>query len=165
MGEPTPAHAWLEHFIGEWDVTNYLYMEPGGEPQQSKASATCAWKIPGKWVEESFEGSMMGMPFSGFGMTGFDNVKKQYVGTWMDTMGSGLYVSYGSVSPDMKVLTMFGKMDEPMTGEMGKTIMHQVTIHSEDHHTFEMYEVVYGEPFVVMKMDYRRNAMTNASEE
>jgi hypothetical protein len=33
---------------------------------------------------------MMGMPMSGFGMTGFDNTRKQYVGTWADTFGTSI---------------------------------------------------------------------------
>lgn len=166
MGQPTAAHAWLGRFVGEWDVKTETFMDPAAPPIVSSATAKVTWKMEGKWIEEHFHGDMMGMPFEGFGSTGFDNVKKQYVSSWMDSMGSGLYVSYGSVSPDMKTLTMFGKMDEPMTGEYGKAVMYQITVHSEDHHTFEMKEVVYGDPFTVMKMEYRRKgAMSDAGEQ
>jgi len=165
LGEPTAAHAWLGHFVGEWDVKTETFMDPSGPPMVSSATSKTTWKLEGKWVEEEFHGDMMGMPFTGFSTCGFDNVRKQYVSTWIDSMGSGLYVSYGSVSPDMKTMTMFGTMDEPMTGEMGKTVMHQVTIHSPDHHTFEMKEVIYGEPFTVMRMEYhRKKAMSDAGE-
>jgi hypothetical protein len=35
----------------------------------------------------------MGMPFEGLGYTGYDNVKKQYFGTWIDSMSTGIMTS------------------------------------------------------------------------
>lgn len=154
--QPTPAHEWLGHFVGEWDVKTSMWMDPSAPPMESTATSTVSWRFPSKWIEESFKGDMMGMPFDGMGLTGFDTVRKQYVSVWIDSMGTGLYASAGSINPEMTTLSMYGEMNEPMTGEMGKMVMYQVTIKDADHHTFEMKEVVYGEPMVMMRMEYTR---------
>ena len=39
---------------------------------------------------------MMGTPFTGHGMTGYDNVTGKYWSTWTDSMSTGIMVSEGS---------------------------------------------------------------------
>lgn len=154
--ESTPAHQMLDRFVGEWDVTMTMWMDPAGPPMESKGTASVTWKFPGKFIEENFAGDMMGMPFQGYSLMGFDNAKKQFVSLWIDSMGTGMSTMAGSADPSMKTIAMVGTMDEIMTGEMGKAFMMTTTIHSDDHHVAEMKEIIYGEPFTVMKLDYRR---------
>ena len=41
---------------------------------------------------------MMGQPFSGVGIDGYDNLRKKYVTTWIDTMGTGIFSMEGTAS-------------------------------------------------------------------
>lgn len=152
-----PAHEWLGHFVGEWDIEMSMWMDPGAPPTQSKGHASVSWKFPGKFIQEDFSSDFMGTPYKGFGMTGFDNNRNQFVSMWCDAMGTGMMQMTGSVDPEMKTMCLVGSMDEPMTGEMGKAVMYVVTIHSPDRHSAEMKEIIYGEPFTVMRIDYKRS--------
>lgn len=163
--QPKPIHEWLGRFIGEWDTETTMVMDPAAPPMVSKGHATISWKFPGRFIQEDFRGELMGMPFQGFGMTGFDNAKNQLVGIWCDSMGTGFAYVKGSLSPDMTKMSMVGEMDEPATGEMGKAFLYTVTIHSDDHHTMQMQEIIYGEPFTVMTIDYRRSDSASASHD
>ena len=154
-----PAHEFLTSaFVGEWDVQTKMWMDPAGEPMTSKGTATIEPMFDGKFVRERFKGDMMGMQFEGESTTGFDNTKKLFVSTWMDSMGTGVMLMKGSISEDGKTLTFVGEMDEPMTGEMGKAIQMVITVDSADKHTGTMYEILYGKPMKVMELAYTRRA-------
>ena len=59
--------------------------------------------LGGRFLEERVQSSFMGQPFSGIGYTGYDNVKKKYVSTWMDNMGTMIMVMEGTPDPAGKV--------------------------------------------------------------
>lgn len=157
-GTPGEPHEFLGQSIGDFDCTMRMWMDPSAPPMEFKASAKRYWKIEGKWVGEDFEcPDMMGMgSFTGFGITGWSNVRKQFVSTWCDSMTTSLMTMHGSISADMKTMTLIGEMDEPMTGEIGKAVMAKTRIIDDDHSRFEMYEILYGEPFKVMEIEYTR---------
>ena len=155
--KPGPAHEFLTAaFVGEWTVDAKMWMEPGAEPMTSKGSASCKPLFGGRYIRETFKGDMMGQPFEGEGTTGFDNNKKLFVSTWIDSMATGVMAMKGSISEDGKTLTFVGDMDEPMTGEMGKPIQMVTTIESADKHVSTMYEILYGQPVKVMELTYTR---------
>src|ERR1043165_7932011 len=92
---PGDAHKKLDNMVGTWDVTVKSWMAPGEPPMESTGTAMNQWVLGGRWMEEKFTGSFMGMPFQGIGYTGYDNIKKQYVGTWMDNMTTAMMGSRG----------------------------------------------------------------------
>jgi hypothetical protein len=56
---------------------------------------------------------MMGMPFSGQGMHGFDNVTGKHWGIWMDSMSTGMMVSEGSCD-DKGTCSFTGSWNDPI---------------------------------------------------
>ncbi len=82
--------------------------------------------LDGRVMSEDFKGSMMGMPFTGHGMHGYDNVTGKHWSTWNDSMSTGLMVSEGTC--DAKgACTFTGSWNDPIT--KGKTQLahdHQV---------------------------------------
>lgn len=124
----------------------------------SKGSATIEPLFEGRFIRETFEAEMMGQAFKGESTTGFDNNKKQFVTSFIDSMSTGITQMKGSISQDGKTLTFIGDMDEPMSGEMGKAFRIVITVESADSHTMEMSEILYGEPFKVMEITYTRAA-------
>lgn len=156
LQQPSEHHAELAKWIGEWDCQVSVMMDPDAPPMQSRGSATFSWLHEGLWVKQEFRGEMMGQAFNGFGISGYDNFRKQYVDMWVDSMSTSMTTMRGSTMPGSDVVAMFGEMDEPMTGEIGKIVRNVITHHSDDHATFEMQEVMYGEPFTVMQIEYRR---------
>jgi hypothetical protein len=53
--------------------------------------------MDGRVMVEDVTSSMMGMPFKGQGMRGYDNVSGKYWGTWVDSMSTGDHGQRGDV--------------------------------------------------------------------
>src|SRR5690606_25689884 len=131
----------------------------------SKGTTTNTMIFDGRFLQQEFKGSldmpgpdgqMQSLPFEGLGLTGYNNTRKQYIGTWADSMTTDIIYLTGNLSQDEKQLTMFAKMDEPMTGEIGKTVKFVTRIESPDKHAFEAWEVLYGDPFKVFEIVYEK---------
>jgi hypothetical protein len=154
---PGSAHKALETLAGEWNVEARWWMAgPDGPPTVSKGTTQTRWILGGRFLQEDFTGEMMQKPFHGVGITGYDNFKKKYVSTWMDDMGTGIFISEGSADADGKVLTFLGKMDDPMTGQKDKPTKYIVRILTPDKHTFEMHDLTLGEKSKMGEMTYTR---------
>jgi hypothetical protein len=154
---PSAGHKPLESLVGEWNVEARYWMGGQGDsPMSSKGTAKVRWILGNRYLQEEFSGEMMQMPFQGMGITGYDNFKKKYVSTWIDSMGTGLFTSEGTADEGGKVLTFTGKMDEPATGEKDKPAKYIVRILGPDKHEFEMHDLTLGEKSKVFEMTYTK---------
>src|SRR5690606_402119 len=133
--------------------------------QESKGKTTNSIIFGGRFVKQEFKGAldmpgedgqMESIPFEGLGLTGYSNTRKQFIGTWADSMTTDIIYLTGNLSQDGKRLTMFAQMDEPMTGEIGKTVKYVTRIESPTKHVFEAWEVLYGDTFKVFEIVYEK---------
>lgn len=153
-GTPGDAHKNLNALVGSWSTKVTMWMAPGADPMTMDGTSETRWVMGGRYLEERFTGNFMGSPFEGLGYTGYDNVKKQYWGTWMDNMSTGMMMSTGAY--DGKVWTFKGTMPDPMTGK-DSTIDQKVTFADADHHTMEMWgPAPDGKIFKSMEITYSR---------
>src|SRR5262249_4250209 len=150
-GEP---HKKLSHMVGMWDATVRMFpTQPGAPVTQSIGTSANKWVLGGRWIQETFNGNFMGMPFSGIGYTGYDNVKKQYVGTWMDNMSTSTMVSTGSMTGD-KTYEFTSSMDDPMSGKT-MPVKEKLTVVDDDHHGMEMWgQAPDGKRMNMMEIGY-----------
>ena len=74
-------------------------MAPGAPPDVSEGSSENRWVLGGRYLQQIYKGSSMGMPFEGIGYTAYDNVQEQYLGFWMDSFGTGLMTTEGVGKP------------------------------------------------------------------
>jgi hypothetical protein len=120
MPKPGPEHAVLKHDEGVWDATVEMFM-PGAPPMTSKGVETNTIGCGGLCLITDFKGEMMpGASFHGHGTTTYDVTKKKYVGSWTDSMSSGLAIAESTWDPANKTAT--GWMEGPdMTGKIMKT--------------------------------------------
>lgn len=156
MGTPGAGHAAMQPMIGSFAATTTVFM-PDGSTDVSNASCRNEWALDGRFMETHFDGLMMGQPFTGRGFFGYDNAAGEYVGMWLDSMVTAMPpVSRGSISDDGRVITMYRSMVSPMTGQM-ETMREVMTIHSDDHHTFDMFVTPEGgEEMPSLHIDYVR---------
>jgi hypothetical protein len=98
---------------------------------------------------------MMGSPFNGIGVTGYDNHTKKYVSTWMDSMGTALLVFEGTGSADGRTITQESRYDDPIKGPV---MWRSVTkIVDDNTHVFEMYATYKeGKEEKMMEITYTR---------
>jgi hypothetical protein len=155
-GMPGDAHKKLDSMAGNWDTKATFWMMPGMDPMTSMGTSMNQWVMGGRYMEQRYKGDMDGMPFEGVGYTGYDNVKKQYWGTWMDNMSTGVMTSTGSISADGKTWEFTATMSDPMTGK-DSTAKEKVTVVDADHHTLEMWVPgPDGKMFKNMEINYSR---------
>ena len=105
---PSAAHKKLEPFVGEWNAEVKMWMSPDAPPEVSKGTAKSTWILNGRYVQEDFSGEMMGKPFKGMSLTGYDNVRQKYRGVWVDDMSTTIVTSEGDIDPAGKVFTFGG---------------------------------------------------------
>jgi len=140
---PGPQHEMLKKMAGEWNAKVTSQMDPSQPAQVEQSTSTLTMLMDGRYCQEVTSGNMMGQPFSGMGLTGYDNVLGKYVSTWIDNMGTGIMTSVGTADASGKVITWIGTMSDPVTGKLSKPRM-VTTIKDDDHHTFEMYGIPPG---------------------
>lgn len=156
--QPSKHHKWLEQLLGEWRTTSTVWMAgPDGPPTKSEGSAKFSWAVPGKWLRQEWEGTMMGTPMTGFGVLGYDNFKKKFVGSWFDSLSTALLTFEGLLDKSGKVLNQWGPMDEPMTGEHDKTVRYTTRFVGPDKFIFEIHDLaIGGDATKVIEMEYAR---------
>ena len=155
---PGAPHKMLEESVGTWDAEVKMWMAgPGTEPSISKGTSEQKMILGGRYLQQDFTGEMMGQPFTGVGLTGYDNFKKKYVGSWIDNMSTALSTMEGVLDKDGKSCTMWGKMDDPATGQKDKKAKYVTRFVDKDTQIFESYDVTsFGDKAPVMTITYKR---------
>ena len=162
MPKPGPEHAIFKDVAGTWDATVESFMAPGAPPSLSKGEETSRVGCGGMCLITDFRGSfVMGppgtpaTPFEGHGTETYDKAKKKYVGTWIDSMSTGLSVSEST--HDAATRTMTGWMEGPdMSGSVSK--MKATTVMKDPNtRVFSMYNVgPDGKETLGMRITYTR---------
>lgn len=152
---PGEHHKWLASFDGDWNTLVKMWMDPSQPAQQSKGKTTNEMIMNGLYQRSSHQGEMMGMPFNGESITGYDNAKKKFVGTWIDNFGSGIMYMEGHYDKAKDALITKGTMLDPASGKDIK-IRQVLTRVSEDIHTFEMFMDMNGQEVKSMEITYTR---------
>jgi hypothetical protein len=104
--EPQKEHEWLHRLVGEWTCEAEATMEPGKPPEKSSGTESVRL-LGGLWILAEGQGEMPGGGHATMMMTlGYDPQRKRYVGTWIGSMMTHLWVYDGSLDAAEKVLTL-----------------------------------------------------------
>ncbi len=141
-GSPNQNHKLLEQFNGFWNTVSTFWMEgPDMPPMVDRGHARFNSVLGGRFLKMDYEGSFMGMKMEGIGYYGYDNMKKQYVQVWMDNTSTAVLPASGELDAEGKTITLSGPMDDPATGEMGKTVRYVINLPKDGRFVFEMYDL------------------------
>jgi Protein of unknown function (DUF1579) len=158
-------HKLLSSLDGNWDYTIKLWMnpDPNAKPQESKGTATRKSIMGGRYVTMDVSGNMQmpgedgkmkTMQFKGMGMEGYDNVKKKFVASWIDNMGTGIEFSEGTYDPATKSFTYTSEM-EPVPG-MKTSVREVIKVTDNNHMMLEWYENQGGQEKKTMEISYTK---------
>jgi len=156
-GAPGAEHANLAAMAGTYDLGIRSWHSPGAEPATDTGTATRRMILGNRVMVEDVEAQMMGQPFTGHGLHGFDNVTGKYWATWNDSMSTGLMVSEGSCDAD-GACTYTGSYNDPVSRQPQTTRM---TTRWTDPSTevFEMFAPgPDGKEVRMMEITYRKRA-------
>lgn len=154
---PGPEHEMLKQFEGSWRARAVMWFGP--EPTTSEGTMTNTLVLDGRFLRHDYKADMMGQPFQGLGYWGYDKGRKEWVGTWMDTWGTGIMISgRGTYDAAGKAWTMHATYFNPETGEEEKQ-KEVVKVIDPDTHVMQMFMVgPGGEEQKVMEITYTRKA-------
>jgi hypothetical protein len=130
--EPQKEHKWLEQLVGEWETEIEAVMGPGQPP--SKHTGSESVRSLTTWVVCEGKGEMLGGENAATIMTlGYDPAKKKFVGTFIGSMMTNLWVYDGELDATGKVLTL--DADGPSFTDPNKTAKYKdaIEIVSPDH--------------------------------
>jgi hypothetical protein len=158
-------HKLLASLNGNWTYVVKFWMngDASAKPQESRGTAVRKSIMGGRYVMMDVsgnmempgeDGKMKKMEFKGHAMEGYDNVKKKFVSTWMDNMGTGIMMSEGTYDPASKTFTYTSEY-EAMPG-MKMQVRETVTIMDNDHMKLEWFEVRGGQEVKTMEIVYTR---------
>jgi len=119
MPKPGPEHKVLAMDEGTWDATVEMFMAPGAPPMVSQGTEVNTLGCGGLCLITDFKADMGGMPFHGHGTATWDPARKKYVGTWVDSMSTGVMTSEGTYDAATKTSTAWSESTSP-TGEKVK---------------------------------------------
>ena len=163
MAQPGENHKLLATMAGDWTYTVKMWMDPKAPPTESHGTSTRKAIMGGRFFiadhSGKFEmpgpdGKMMDMNFTGMAIEGYDNVKKKFVSSWIDNMGTMIMNSEGTYDPATKTFT-YNAAFEMMPG-MPMKVREVLKVVDADHHNFEWYENRGGGEARTMEISYTR---------
>ena len=164
MAKLNENHKMLAELNGTWSYTIKFWPAPGVPPQESKGTATRKSMFDGRFfvmdvngpmqMPDPATGKMKTLDFKGHGIEGYDNVRKKFVGTWVDNMGTGIMMSEGTFDPSTKTFTYTSEY-EAIPG-MKQQIREVLTISDKNHMNFEWFENRGGQEMKTMEIAYTR---------
>ena len=153
---PGPAHKALNALVGNWKAEVKCWMDPDGPPEVSQGTAKTSWTLNGHFLEEEFHGQMMGKPFTGRSLMGYDNTKQTFNTVWVSDMQTSMFTSEGKGENGNKVITLEGKATCAATGQKDVPMKTVFRVLSPDKHVFEMFDGSKGESVKTMEITYTR---------
>jgi hypothetical protein len=133
QAEPQKEHHWLQKLVGEWTMEGEFNMGPDQPPMKSEATEVVR-SLGGLWFIAEGQGDM---PDGGTCCTvmtlGYDPRTKRYVGTWIGSPMTHLWIYDGELDASGKVLTL--NADGPSFTDQTKMAKYKdvIEIKSDDH--------------------------------
>ena len=154
---PQKEHRWLQKLVGEWVYETDRPADPDQPPAKHEGTERVR-SLGGLWFLAEGEGQMPGGDPALMLMTlGYDAQRKRFVGTWIGSMMTHLWIYDGELDSADRVLTL--NSEGPSMAGDGKMAKYRDVIEftSENHRTLTAH--VLGadgkwQPF--MKLNYRR---------
>jgi hypothetical protein len=167
LAKPGENHKLLADMVGTWDYKVKFWMNPDSEAPPSESTGQSVTRavmdgryfiseVTGKMQMPGPDGKLADADFSGMGVDGYDNAKKLYVSSWIDSMGTGIMNSEGTFDTATKTLTYTSEY-EPMPGMKTKVRM-VAKVMDRNHHTMQFFEDRGGKEVKTMEISYTRKS-------
>jgi hypothetical protein len=153
---PGEQHLMLSKDNGVWTEEITFWTAPGAPPMTYTATCTNEMILGGRYQRSVHKGEMMGMPFEGINIMGYDKARKMFFSSWVDNMGTGIMNSEGTYDAAQKMLVLKGQTTDPSTG---KQMSFRQTMKWIDTNTqeMEMFMVTDGKEFKSMAIKFKRS--------
>lgn len=153
---PGPHHEQLAKMVGSWKTSSKMWMAPEAPPVETAGTSEISSLLGGRFVREVTKAPMMGMPWEGHGIFGYDNAQEKHVSIWYDSFGTMMMYFEGSCTGNCNTVTMKSNYFDPMT--QSKKTMKTVSKKSgDDKVLLTLYDVAKdGSETKMVEITYAR---------
>jgi hypothetical protein len=155
--EPQKEHQWLQKFVGDWTYEVESKAGPGQDEPTKTVGTESVRSLGGLWVVGEGRGEMPGGgPATMIITLGYDPQKKRFVGTWVGSMMTHMWIYDGELDATGKVLTL--NCEGPSFSGDGTTSKYQdiFEVKSDDHRVLKARVFQNGTWHEFMTAHYRR---------
>ena len=154
---PGKEHQMLAKADGEWTGEMTMWMENGAPPMKTTSTAVNKMIFNGLYQQSKHKSDFGGMPFEGISTVGFDNVKKVFVSSWIDNMGSGMMNMEGTWDEATKTIHFKGKMVCASNGQVAD-VRETFRLVDDNTQIMEMYgpDRLTGKEYKNMEIKFTR---------
>jgi hypothetical protein len=152
----TPELDVLKKWVGNWEAT-IVSTGRDGKPLTNAAKSSVKL-LGGRWLITDFDGTLMGAPFLGHEVLGYDPFAKKYVLNWVDGTATSFATGEGLYNPQTKTLTLTVSGRDDSTGKTAT--WRQVDIWKDaDHHDWSLRTISPkdAKEQIQMTIHYARN--------
>jgi len=154
---PGEEHKLLQQYVGKWDHTIKMWTAPGSAVSESKGTTEVESLLGGRFIRQSVKGVSMGQEFEGIGITGFDNIQKQFSTFWIDNMSTASMIGKGSFDKAKNVIMDEGSFSCPESSTGKRSYRAVWTLPVKDSYKYEMYTTDdKGKEFRMMEIVYTK---------
>jgi Protein of unknown function (DUF1579) len=138
-GTPGESHKLLAKLEGTWTTKTAGYREGKRVAEESTGTSGKKLILGGHYLQEEYSGDMMGAPYSGISILGYNNHTKKFESIWIDSMSTAIYYFAGKASADGRTITQECGYDDPVKGPC---VWRTVTrIRDDNTLEFEMFSI------------------------
>ena len=152
---PGAMHKQLERFLGTWTTEAHATGLSG--PEGEKGTSEWAWLFEGRFIQQTWKADVMGVPSGGQVTIGYDNFKRKFVTSDVNTFQTALLTSEGNFDAGGDTLITYGFTDSPITGECDRLAKYVWRFEGPDKFTFELHDPSAGEQSKVLDVVYTRS--------
>lgn len=136
QAEPQEQHRWLQKLVGEWTTEFEASMAPG-QPPSTSTGVERVRSLGDLWVIAEGEGEMPdGTRATTLLTLGYDPQKQRFVGTWIGSMMTHLWVYDGELDSGKRTLFLYSEGPSMAgDGSMAK-YRESIEFKSDDHRVF-----------------------------
>ena len=156
QAQPQKEHQWLQQLVGEW-TSEAEAIEPGKPPQKFTGTESVR-SLGGLWMVAEGQGEMPGGGQATTVMSlGYDPQRKRYVGTFIGSMMTHLWVYDGALDASQRILTL--DTEGPSMSGDGRIAKYKdaIEIKSHDHRVLTSHmQGEDGKWQLIMTANHRR---------
>ncbi len=154
---PQKEHEWLQKLVGEWTYEGEMTMVPGKSPEKFEGTESIR-SLGELWILAEGQGEMPdGSPVTTMLTLGYDPQREQFVGTFVASTETHVWLYDGNLDASQNVLTL--NTEGPNMAAEGKVTRFKdvMEIKSDDHRVLTSNMLGDDEKWhKVMTLHYRR---------
>ncbi|KQP21508.1 DUF1579 domain-containing protein [Pseudorhodoferax sp. Leaf267] len=140
--ETLEQHRWLQQLVGEWTMAGEGDMGPGQPPFKSQGTESVI-ALGDLWIVGEAVGNMPGGGDAQMRLTlGYDPAQQAFVGSWVGSMATHMWVYKGQLDAAKKVLTL--DTEGPSMAGDGTNMRYQDVITLVDANTRTLHSQTLG---------------------